>query len=59
MVGSVVFGLFSLVGLIFGSVSLATVVRAGSTLPANAVFSTGLCIDSFLQLLCMLQTFAD
>ncbi|CAE7722601.1 NUDT14 [Symbiodinium pilosum] len=39
MVGSVVFGLFSLVGLIFGSVSLATVVRAGSTLPANAVFS--------------------
>ena len=39
MVGSVVFGLASLVGLVFGSVSLATVVRAGSTLPANAVFS--------------------
>ena len=37
--GSVVFGLASLVGLIFGSVSLATVVRAGSTLPSNAVFS--------------------
>ncbi|CAJ1338048.1 unnamed protein product [Effrenium voratum] len=39
VVGSVVFGLASLVGLVFGSVSLATVVRAGSTLPANAFFS--------------------
>ncbi|CAE7352124.1 unnamed protein product [Symbiodinium sp. CCMP2592] len=39
MIGSVVFGLASLVGLVFGSVSLATVVRAGSTLPANAIFS--------------------
>jgi len=37
--GSIVFGLASLVGLIFGSVSLATVVRAGSTLPSNAIFS--------------------
>ena len=43
MIGSVVFGLASLVGLVFGSVSLATVVRAGSTLPANAIFSPGLC----------------
>lgn len=42
MIGSVVFGLASLVGLVFGSVSLATVVRAGSTLPANAIFSPGL-----------------
>ncbi|CAK9087717.1 Nudix hydrolase 14 [Durusdinium trenchii] len=39
IIGSIVFGLASLVGLIFGSVSLATVVRAGSTLPSNAVFS--------------------
>ena len=37
--GSVLFGFASLVGLILGSVSLATVVRAGSTLPSNAVFS--------------------
>lgn len=37
--GSLVFGLASLVGIIFGSVSLATVVRAGSTLPSNAIFS--------------------
>ena len=35
IIGSIVFGLASLVGLIFGSVSLATVVRAGSTLPSN------------------------
>ena len=37
--GSIIFGLASLVGLVFGSVSLATVVRAGSTLPSNAIFS--------------------
>lgn len=39
VVGSTIFGVFSLVGLIFGSVSLAVVVRASSALPANAVFS--------------------
>jgi hypothetical protein len=37
--GSTVFGISSLVGLFFGPVSLVVVVRAGSTLPANAFFS--------------------
>lgn len=38
-VGSSIFGIASLVGLFFGPVSLVVVVRAGSTLPANAFFS--------------------
>eukprot|EP00306_Pavlova_sp_CCMP459_P018429 CAMPEP_0185209168 /NCGR_PEP_ID=MMETSP1140-20130426/63321_1 /TAXON_ID=298111 /ORGANISM="Pavlova sp., Strain CCMP459" /LENGTH=117 /DNA_ID=CAMNT_0027776915 /DNA_START=17 /DNA_END=367 /DNA_ORIENTATION=+ len=38
-IGSTIFGITSLVGLFFGPVSLVVVVRAGSTLPANALFS--------------------
>jgi len=38
-IGSIIFGLFSVIGLYFGPVTLVTVVRAGSTLPANALFS--------------------
>jgi len=39
IVGHVVCGLASLFGVVTGSVSLATVVRSGCTLPANAFFS--------------------
>lgn len=38
-IGSTVFGFSSLVGLYFGPVTLVVVIRAGSLLPANAVFS--------------------
>lgn len=38
-IGSTLFGFSSLVGLYFGPVTLVVVIRAGSLLPANALFS--------------------
>lgn len=38
-IGSTIFGILSLVGLNYGPVALVVVVRAGATLPANALFS--------------------
>ncbi|CAE7536871.1 unnamed protein product [Symbiodinium natans] len=38
-IGSTIFGILSLVGLAYGPVALVVVVRAGATLPANALFS--------------------
>ncbi|CAJ1388052.1 unnamed protein product [Effrenium voratum] len=38
-IGSTIFGVLSLVGLAYGPVALVVVVRAGATLPANALFS--------------------
>eukprot|EP00418_Pyrodinium_bahamense_P006468 CAMPEP_0179024000 /NCGR_PEP_ID=MMETSP0796-20121207/7227_1 /TAXON_ID=73915 /ORGANISM="Pyrodinium bahamense, Strain pbaha01" /LENGTH=412 /DNA_ID=CAMNT_0020719943 /DNA_START=59 /DNA_END=1297 /DNA_ORIENTATION=- len=39
MVGSTLFGLGSLVAINFGPVALVTVIRAGTLLPANAMFA--------------------
>lgn len=39
VIGSTIFGLGSLAGLYFGPVTLVVVVRAGTLLPANAIFS--------------------
>jgi len=39
MLGSTIFGCGSLVALYFGSMALVTVIRAGTLLPANAIFA--------------------
>jgi len=39
VIGSTIFGLGSLAGLFFGPVTLVVVIRAGTLLPANAIFS--------------------
>lgn len=39
IIGSTTFGIASIAGLFFGPITLVTIIRAGTTLPANAFFS--------------------